>query len=185
MKRNIYLVGFMGTGKSTIGRELAKQLGYQFMDMDILIEENLGLSISEIFEKYGEDYFRKEEEKVAEAIIGLTHKVVATGGGTILNDHIREIFLKSGIIICLYTEKKHLIKRLVKLERRPVLKSLGKSLEERVEELIIEREEVYNKITLRLNTTDLTPIQAAKRVVDLLRTRQRILDKLNSQYIQL
>lgn len=174
----------MGTGKSTVGRELAKRLGYHFIDMDILIEEKLKLSIAQIFEKYGEEYFRDEEKKAAEDLSRLNSKVVATGGGTILNDEIREILLKSGVIVCLFAEKEHLVKRLGKLERRPVLNT-GGNLQERVEQLIMEREEIYNKITIRLNTTHLTPMQSADKIVDLLRTRQRILDSLNRHYIQM
>lgn len=69
MKKNIYLAGFMGTGKSTVGRELARLLGRKFIDIDSMLEKRLGMKIPEIFEKYGEDFFRKEEKKTGTGVI--------------------------------------------------------------------------------------------------------------------
>ena len=184
MKNNIYLVGFMGTGKTTIGKELAKKLGRHFIDTDDLIEKRNNMSILEIYEKMGEKYFLQEEKKVAQELSVQSGKVVSTGGGTILNDEVIELMLKSGIIICLYVENEFILNRLKKLDRRPVLRTEN-TLEERVNELLSEREEVYKKISIKLNTTNLTPMQAADRIVDLLKTRQKILTKLNDFFIDL
>ena len=81
----IVLTGFMGTGKTSVGRELCRKLGYQLVDTDTLIEEREGMPIPLIFKKKGEDYFRKLEQRVAEEVSHMTRSVIATGGGIIKN----------------------------------------------------------------------------------------------------
>ncbi|MHB2019269.1 MAG: shikimate kinase [Candidatus Xenobia bacterium] len=181
MKRNIYLAGFMGTGKSTIGKELARLLGRKFIDTDIALEQKFSMTVNEIFATHGEDFFRDEEKKLALDLAATNNKVVATGGGTILEPEVREAFARTGLMICLFTNREELVKRLERTSKRPLLK--GSSVEERVEELMRQRAEVYEKIGIRINTTDLTPQEAARKIQDLLKTRQRILDQLQSQYI--
>ena len=181
LKRNVYLAGFMGTGKSTIGKELAKLLGRKFIDVDDAMEKRFGMTVNEIFASHGEEFFRVEEKKLALELAESHNRVVATGGGTILDPDVREAFHNTGLMICLFTTKDELVKRLERTSKRPLLK--GSSVQERVEELMRQREEIYAKISIRVNTTNLTPQEAARKIVDLLRTRQRILDKLQSQYI--
>ncbi|MCD6309400.1 MAG: shikimate kinase [Candidatus Eremiobacteraeota bacterium] len=184
MKKNIYLAGFMGTGKSTVGKELARLLGRKFIDMDSVLEKRLGMKIPEIFEKHGEDYFRKEEKKLAMELAGTHNKVIATGGGSILDLEVREAFRSSGLIIGLEAQENELVNRLSRTGKRPLVKD-RKTIPRRVKELLEEREPVYKQITIRVNTTNLTPKEAASKIVDLLKTRQRILDQLQSQYITL
>ena len=81
----IVLTGFMGTGKTSVGRELSKKLGHQFIDTDLLIEEREGMPISLIFKKKGEDYFREVEQTTVEEVSKMSNVVVATGGGVIKN----------------------------------------------------------------------------------------------------
>ncbi|MCD4783336.1 MAG: shikimate kinase [Candidatus Eremiobacteraeota bacterium] len=183
IKRNIYLTGFMGTGKSTIGRELARFLGKKFVDIDALIEKREDMPVSRIFEKHGEEYFRNLEMEVAVDLSGQTGRVVATGGGTFLNKEIRELFFKTGLVICLFTEKEQLIKRLKRTEKRPLLKGDKAAVAEKVEKLLDERKEVYSKFSIRVNTTNLTPQEVAKKIIDTLKTYRKILDKLHKQYI--
>lgn len=183
IKRNIYLTGFMGTGKSTIGRELARFLGKKFVDMDYMIEKREGMAVSGIFEKHGEEYFRKLEKEVAVDLSEQTGRVVATGGGTFLNKEIRELFFKTGLVICLFTEKEQLIKRLKRTEKRPLLKGDKSAVADKVEKLLDERKEVYSKFSIRVNTTNLTPQEVAKKILDTLKTYRKILDKLHDQYI--
>jgi len=179
-KRNIYLVGFMGTGKSTIGKELAKLLGRKFLDMDLLLEQRLGFSIAEIFAKYGEKYFRAEERKLAFELAEESDKVVATGGGTVMDPDVLKAFKQQGVVICLLVEKELLIARLGKIEKRPMLQDKPK---EEIEELMLKRKAVYDKIPIKVDTTNLTPPQAAKKILDVFKLYQKTLDRLQDQYI--
>jgi shikimate kinase len=181
MKKNIYLVGFMGTGKSTIGKELARVMGRKFLDMDVMLEKRFGKTINEIFNEKGEDFFRVEEKKLAFELAETHNQVIATGGGTIIIDEVREIFSKTGILICLFADKNNLISRLQRTDKRPMLK--GDSLENKIETLMEERREIYEKVPLRVNTTNLSPKEAANKIADLLTKMKRIHDQLHNQYI--
>jgi shikimate kinase len=181
-KRNIYLAGMMGTGKSTIGRELARLLGRKFIDTDQALEQKFGLTVNEIFAQHGEDFFRDAEKTLALELASSFNRVIATGGGTILEADVRQAFAASGLIICLFTQREELVKRLERTSKRPLLKG-APVLQERVDELMRERAAVYEKIPIRVNTTNLTPQEAARKIIDLLKTRQRILDQLQTQYI--
>lgn len=184
-KRNVYLVGFMGTGKTTIGRELAKSMGRKFIDIDLELEKRFGMSVNEVFASLGEAAFRQGEEDLAVELAGTTNRVIATGGGTILNPRIFKAFQRSGALICLYTEKDDLVHRLQRTDKRPLLK--GKShdeVAETVDELLDKREVVYRQVKIRIDTTNLTPITAARRIQELLATQQRVLAELES-YIDL
>ncbi|MFP4498143.1 MAG: shikimate kinase [Vulcanimicrobiota bacterium] len=183
IKKNIYLAGFMGTGKSTIGRELARFMGRKFIDMDKIIERNEGMSVNSIFEEKGEEHFREMELKVARELSRQTNRVVATGGGTLLNDQIRELFVQSGIIICLITNEEQLVSRLKRTDKRPLLKGYREELNKKVSQLLEERKNVYSGINIRIDTTNLTPQEAAHKIIDILKMKIRILDRLHDQYI--
>ena len=184
-KHNVYLVGFMGTGKTTIGRELAKCMGRKFIDIDLELERRFGMTVNEVFASVGETAFREGEERLAVELAGTNNRVIATGGGTILNPRIFHVFRTSGTLICLYTEKDDLIHRLQRTDKRPLLK--GKSPEEvaeKVDELLDKREAVYRQVKIRIDTTNLTPITAARRIHELLINQARVLAELES-YIDL
>lgn len=183
IRHNIYLTGFMGTGKSTIGRELARFLGKKFVDMDELIEKRLGMTVSEIFDQKGEEFFREQEKIVARELAEQTGRVVATGGGTMLDEEIRRLFVGTGLIICLFTEKDQLIQRLKRTDKRPLLRGGEEKVAEKVEQLLEERKDAYSEFSIRVNTTNMTPQEVAKKIIDTLTTYQRILDKLHEQYI--
>jgi shikimate kinase len=183
MKKNIYLAGFMGTGKSTVGRELARLMGKKFIDMDALLEERLGMSINEIFDTQGEEFFRDKELELAQELSQTKNRVVATGGGTILIDEIRDIFSDSGLIICLIADKEQLISRLRRTDKRPLLRGDPEKIAQKVERLLEDRKNIYFKIPIRVDTTNLTPQEAARKIIETLKMRIRILDKLHNQYI--
>jgi shikimate kinase len=180
MKKNIFIVGFMGTGKSTIGRELARLLGRQFLDMDVMVEKRFGMSVNQIFSEKGEEFFRQEEKKLAFELSLTNNKVIATGGGTIMDEDVRATFAQKGILICLFTDKHHLITRLTRTDKRPLLKG---DVENKVDRLLEERREIYDSIPLKVNTTNLSPKEAARKIVDLFHARQKVLDQLRDQYI--
>ena len=96
MKSNIILVGFMGTGKTTNGRRVAKKIGYEFVDTDLLIEKREQRTIPQIFEQNGEDYFRKLEHNTIRRVHQYKKAVISTGGGTILNPKNLELLKKHG-----------------------------------------------------------------------------------------
>ncbi|MBI3928910.1 MAG: shikimate kinase [Armatimonadetes bacterium] len=186
MKRNIYLVGFMGTGKTTIGRELARVMGRKFVDVDLELERRLGMTVNQVFELHGEPYFRNREKELAMELAGVTRRVVATGGGTILDPEIYEAFQRTGLLICLYTERDNLVSRLKRTDKRPLLKAPDPhEVEQKVDRLMEERRAIYGKVKIRLDTTDLTPMAAARKIHDLLSMRQKALEELQSQYIEL
>ncbi len=182
-KRNIYLVGFMGTGKSTIGRELARVVGRKFVDLDQEIEKRHGASISQLFAKHGAEWFRQREQELCLEVAQECNRVVATGGGSLLNPVNFQAFERSGLLICLYTQRDCLIERLERTDKRPLLHNTN--IPERVDTLLEERSALYERIKIRIDTTNHTPLETAKRIADLLRTRQRILDRLRDQYIDL
>ena len=174
-RRNVYLVGFMATGKTTIGRELARLMGRKFIDVDQEIERRFELTVAEIFAHHGEVAFRKAEQDVALELAGETNRIIATGGGTILNPVIFESFESTGMLVCLYTQQHDLVDRIQRTDKRPLMK--GQSEEEvrtRVERMLEERSAVYNKVPVRIDTTNLTPLSAAKKIHDVVSVRQRV-----------
>lgn len=180
-RRNVYLAGMMGTGKSTVGRELARLMGRKFIDTDAALERRLGMTVSECFAREGEAYFRAQEKALALELSTLHNRIVATGGGTLLDPETRSVFQTTGLVICLFTDKDELVSRLERTDKRPLLH--GEDLDERVESLLAQRKEIYDSISIRVDTSNLTPQEAARKIYDLLKLRQKILEQLQSQYI--
>lgn len=120
--RPIVLVGMMGVGKTSIGKRLAARLDTDFVDADDEIEKAAGLSISEIFEKFGEDYFRDGERRVIGRLIEGSPKVIATGGGAFVNDITRALILERATSIWLDADIKVLADRVSRRSHRPLLK---------------------------------------------------------------
>ncbi|MGD2168901.1 MAG: shikimate kinase [Chlamydiota bacterium] len=116
MGNNIILIGFKKSGKSTLGPSLAQMMKYQFIDIDRLIERTfdpeLTLSYFEIYEKYGEEFFRKIERKVIHSIEGISNTVIATGGGSVLDQKNLRVLKRLGKMIYLYLPEELLKKRI-------------------------------------------------------------------------
>lgn len=180
-RRNIYLAGMMGTGKSTVGRELARLMGRKFIDTDNALERRLGMTVNEVFAQHGETFFRTEEKNLAMELSAVNNRVVATGGGTLLDAEVRKAFTATGVVICLFTSQDQLVSRLERTDKRPLLH--GENLKQRVEDLMRQRKEIYDNISIRVDTSSLTPPEAARKIFDLLKIREKILDQLQSQYI--
>jgi shikimate kinase len=146
MKR-IFLIGFMGSGKSTIGKKLATKLGYDFIDMDAYVEQQEGRAITDIFKSDGEAYFRVLEQNALKALCAMDKVVVSTGGGTpCFFDNI-EVMNKAGYSVYLNVEVEKIIGRLKNAtEKRPLLAHLSPSeLEKEIKERLKVREPFYNK----------------------------------------
>jgi len=124
-KMNIYLVGFMGTGKTAVGKVLAKRKDWQFLDLDELIELNEKMAITDIFSKKGEPYFRKIETLALKQASGEKKFVVACGGGIVINPDNIKIMKETGLIICLMSTADVILKRTQGYTHRPLLNVLN------------------------------------------------------------
>ncbi len=169
----IVLIGYRGSGKSTIGRKLADRLWQSFVDTDDLIVRKAGKSIKEIFETSGEEHFRDlETEAVREASLLQDH-VIALGGGALKREANRKLIQEAGHkIIYLRCEPEELLKRIqsdaATAENRPSLTALGGGIDE-IKRLLAEREPVYRQtMTAELDVTHLTPEEAVVYIVRLL-----------------
>ena len=153
MKHNIVLIGFMGSGKSSVGELLAKRLSYKFCDSDRLIENKAGKAISRIFDSYGEEYFRDLESKLLEEMkTSLDYAVLSTGGGMPLREKNMQLLRELGYVVYLKASKKTTIKRLRGDRTRPLLK--GEDFEQRVDRLLTVRIPIYEKAAHKIIETD-------------------------------
>ena len=143
-KRNIYLIGPMGTGKTAVGKQLGRLLGAPFIDSDAEIEKHAGVDIPYIFEREGEEGFRQRER---EALAELCHRndiVLATGGGAVLSPENRHLLHETGVVVFLQTSLAQQLLRVGKGRGRPLLK--GVDLAQRLGELRVQRDPLYREI---------------------------------------
>ena len=140
--RNIILIGYMGSGKSTVGRKTAKAVEYTFLDTDVLIEKEEGMTISKLFEEKGESYFREiETETIRRLLAGPKGNIIATGGGLPMKEGNAELLKELGTVIYLKAETDTLVKRLSGDTSRPLLKN--GELREKIETMLAIRGPVY------------------------------------------
>ena len=141
----VFLVGFMGSGKTSLGRRLAARLGWDFVDMDAMVEQRCGMNVARIFETQGEEHFRRMEREVLEELAGLRDTIVATGGGVPVGEGNMELMNRAGLTIYLMISPPQLVKRLERgTEKRPLIrgKDPGQLLEF-IEERLPQREPYY------------------------------------------
>lgn len=162
---NIVITGFMGTGKTTVGKKVAQLLGKTFYDFDQIIEERMKISIKEIFEKYGEIFFRDTESKIVIEFVSKTDVVIATGGGTLLFNNNYSVLSENSIIFCLIAQKDILRKRLENSFGRPLLS--GGALSERIECLLNERKALYQKLPNPIDTSNLSLSEVASKIIEI------------------
>ena len=144
IKNNIFLVGLMGSGKTTIGKLIAKKLRYKFIDTDLLMEEKTGVKVPLIFEYEGEEGFRKRETKILSEVLLSDNIVLATGGGIVLSDNNRQQLKERGNVIYLNAEINELAKRLSNDKTRPLLQNTD--IKEKLKELMGHRSFLYESI---------------------------------------
>jgi shikimate kinase len=141
LDRAIVLVGLMGVGKSTVGRRLAVRLGVPFVDADVEIEAAAGMTIAEIFERFGEAHFRDGERRVIARLIDGQAKIVATGGGAFMNDNTRALILERATAVWLDADIDVLASRVARRDNRPLLK--GRDARAILGELAALRNPIY------------------------------------------
>ncbi|PAX08509.1 shikimate kinase [Sphingomonas lenta] len=146
----IVLVGLMGVGKSTVGRRLAARLKLPFVDADHEIEQAAAMTISEIFEKYGEEYFRDGERRVIARLMDGRPKVIATGGGAFINPDTRALMLRDALVVWLDAETEVLADRVRRRDTRPLLR--GRDAHEVLRELAAKRNPIYAEAHLRISS---------------------------------
>lgn len=164
----VALTGFMGTGKSTLGRALAAKLGCPFVDSDVEIEKRLGCSIAQVFAEQGEEYFRRVERQVLGELVQ-RDVVLATGGGAIVDERNYSVLHAAGPIVCLRAEVSEILRRTGRDRSRPLLQ--GEDREARVRALLAQRESAYARADLMLETTGVPVAQLVEVVLEFLRRR--------------
>ena len=157
----------MGSGKTTIGRILAKELKAYFADSDQMIEEKKGMTIPDIFERFGEAYFRELEEETIRSILERDNTVISTGGGAVLNRDLFECIKSNATVIHLEASIDTLWNRVKNCTNRPMLYS--DNPRKRMEELYKERLPIYRKAHYNVITDYKKPIDIAKEIILILR----------------
>jgi shikimate kinase len=166
--RNLVLVGFMGTGKTTVGALAAERLGWAFVDTDAVVEAAAGMPVREIFAQQGEVAFRILEAHVCQAASAGTHTVISVGGGAVVNPENSRALEANGVLVLLTCERDRLIDRLEGSARRGERPLLSGDVGARIDALAASRAGVYSSIALKVDTTHLTPEEVADAVTKLL-----------------
>jgi shikimate kinase len=141
---NLFLIGLMGAGKSTLGRQLARRMRKRFVDVDTELEARTGVSIPTIFEIEGEKAFRDREEALVAELTGLTNIVLATGGGAVVRPVSRENLRRNGTVIYLHAEPEELFRRVGQSRNRPMLRAADPQA--RLAELYEQRDPLYREV---------------------------------------
>ncbi len=162
--KNIILTGFMGTGKTAVGRRLAMLLNMELIDVDTEIEKSQQMTINEIFRQFGEPRFREIETEMIQKLSERKDVIISTGGGAVLKQKNMDALRKQGIIICLMASPQTILKRTSHNSNRPLLKVEDPF--EKIKELLNFRKPFYEKADILIDTEDKTPLQIAEEIID-------------------
>lgn len=168
---NIYLVGFMGTGKSVVGRELAKKNKRQFIDLDELIELKEKRRICDIFAKDGEPYFRRIEKKVLKEVSRERKFIVSCGGGIVIDKENIQLMKKTGLIICLTATPEVIFKRVSGYKHRPKL-NLAQP-KKQIEFLLKLRSPYYARADKTINTSKITIKEVVDKILKIISAKEK------------
>ena len=166
-KKNLVFLGMMGSGKSSIGSLIAKKLLLNFIDIDNVIENELGLSIKKIFETKGENYFRKFEEKTTLKKLKSSSSVISLGGGAFSNKEIRKEVIKNHISFWLNWSDDILLNRIKNSKKRPLAFN---SSENEIIDLIKKRSNIYSKALYKIECDNLTKNEIVKEILKIYET---------------
>jgi shikimate kinase len=159
--KHVVLTGFMAVGKTAVGRRLARRLGYDFLDTDQLIEQHAGMTIAQVFERLGEAEFRERERRTIAELALAKPTVIATGGGTFVDEENRRRLKQLGVVVCLVTSLETILERVGRNDARPLAQGDARR---RLTELYEVRKPAYGKADVLVETDGLTVDQAASRV---------------------
>jgi shikimate kinase len=163
--KNIVLIGFMGSGKTAVGKLLAERLGWQFVDTDEIIEKAAGAAISDIFEKSGENYFRDLESCAAQSLLERHNLVIATGGGIILRLENVTCLKELGLLVWLKVDSKQVMERVAGTAHRPLLNC--PDAENKAEEILRQRIPLYHGAAdIEIDTANLSINQVADKILE-------------------
>ncbi|MDD5439908.1 MAG: shikimate kinase [Candidatus Omnitrophica bacterium] len=162
---NIVLVGFMGTGKTTIAKKLARRLAMVYVSTDDLIEQDTKMSISDIFEKKGEAYFRDAEVKAVKKASAMKNAVIDAGGGAVINPENAADLKRTGVMICLWADAQDIYARTRRYTHRPLLK-VGNPIE-KIQDLLNRRKPYYERADHHINTSVLAVDDVVNDIVKL------------------
>ena len=164
--KNIVLVGFMGSGKTWVGKLIAERTGMPVIDMDAMIVERAGKPITEIFADEGEAHFRKLERELVQELAATEGNIISTGGGVVLNpDNIAD-FEKTSLVVCLLVDAESVLDRVRHDDSRPLL---AVDKEKAIVELLESRKELYESVTHKIDTSGrpFPPVQTAEEIIEL------------------
>ena len=163
LSANIVLVGFMGTGKSAVGRVIAQKLEFHFIDTDDVIEQTSKAKISDIFSEHGEDYFRDLESQAVKSVALMKNQVVATGGGVVLRSSNIDLLRTGGPIFCLNATPKAIWDRVRSSRSRPLLR--GPEPLKKIETLLDKRAPYYALADHQIETTGVSVDRVADEII--------------------
>ena len=162
--KNLVFLGMMGSGKTTLGKIVSKKLNKEFIDIDQLIEIQEGTTISDIFQRKGESFFRKFEERISIQNLKKSNSVISLGGGAFINKKIQKEVLKNHISIWLKWDNKILINRIKNSQRRPIAIQLD---DIDLNKLIDDRSKIYSKAKYQIRCDRLSKLELTKRIIEL------------------
>ena len=162
--KNLVFLGMMGSGKTTLGKIVSKKLNKEFIDIDQLIEIQEGMTISDIFQKKGESFFRKFEERISIQNLKKSNSVISLGGGAFINKKIQKEVLKNHISIWLKWDNKNLINRIKNSQKRPIAIELN---DVDLNKLIDDRSKIYSKAKYQIKCDRLSKLELTKRIIEL------------------
>jgi shikimate kinase len=160
--KNLVFLGMMGSGKSSIGNLVSKKLDLPFIDIDNLIVEHTRMSISEIFEKKGEDYFRNLEEKITLKSLKKIKNVISLGGGGFINTKIRKEILINHFSFWLNWDESILVRRIKSSKKRPIA---YKSTNQQIIKIIKNRSKIYSNAQFKINCNESTKTEIVKKII--------------------
>ena len=162
LNKNLVFLGMMGSGKSSIGNLVSKKLDLPFIDIDSLIVKNTGMSISEIFKKKGEDYFRNLEEKITLKSLKKIKNIVSLGGGGFINNKIRSEILANHFSFWLNWDESTLVRRIKGSKKRPLV---FESTDKEIRTIIKNRSQIYSNAQFKINCHRLTKTEIVKKII--------------------
>jgi shikimate kinase len=161
--KNIVLTGFMGTGKTEVGRILSMKLGYALVDADTEVEKEQGMTITDIFKQYGEPKFRDIESNVIKRLSEIKNAVISTGGGAVLRQENMDNLRKNGVVVCLTASPETILKRTSSNNDRPLLQ-VDNPLQ-KIKELLEFRRPYYEKADIMIDTEGKSLFEVVEEII--------------------